>query len=87
MISGDGVDRLGEALEGEKKVAFVILYGSCRIDDVGGDDKELQVIAASEVQIARDQRILRRIAFSRIADDVRSSAISVWLRFSFFRQC
>ena len=55
VISGNGVDRLSESLEGEEKVAFVILDGSCRIDDVGGDDKELHVVAASKVQIARDQ--------------------------------
>ena len=72
VISGNCIDRLGEALEGQIEVAFVILDGPCRIDDVGGYDKELHVIAASKVQIARDQRILRRIAFPRIADDKKA---------------
>src|SRR5258708_11793015 len=68
MIAGDRINRLCEPLEREIKFGFIVLDSSGRIDDVRRDHEKLYVIALSELQIARGQRILRSVAFARIAD-------------------
>jgi hypothetical protein len=49
------VNGLSEALEGKIKIGFIVMHRSGGIDDVGGDDEKLHVIAAPQFQIARDQ--------------------------------
>jgi hypothetical protein len=72
VIAGNCVDRLGEAMKGKIKIGFVIMHRSRGIDDVGRYDEKLHVVAQPQFQVARDQRILRRVAFAGIADDEKA---------------
>ena len=72
VIAGDRIDRLREALERKIEIGLVVLHRARGIDDVGGHDEELHVIAQPELQIARDQRILRSVALAGIADDEKA---------------
>ncbi len=69
MVAGDGVDRLRKAFKRHVKIALVVNHGSRRIDDVGTNDEELDVVALTESEITVDQRILGGVAFAWVTDD------------------
>ncbi len=69
VISGNCIDRLGKPLEGKVEIGLVVVHGACRIDHVGGHDEKFYLIVPPEIQSARDQRILRSVALSGVADD------------------
>ena len=72
VIAGDRIDRLGEPLERQIKLGFIIFDRAGRIDDVRRYDEKLHIVAVSELQIARDQRVLRSVTFAGIADDEKA---------------
>src|SRR5262249_24848377 len=82
VVSGNGVDRLLEALEGEVKLAFVIAHGAIWINHVRGNHQEFHVGPFAEEQTLIAERMLGGAAVAVIGDhDEAEIAVTDSLRF------
>ncbi len=69
VVARNRVDRLGHALERQPEPRLVVLHRAGRIDDVGREDDEPDILGGGGAEQRIAQHVLAGVALARVADD------------------